>query len=306
MKNAISVVIPSYNHEKYIYDSVMSVVNQSVPPAEIVIVDDGSTDKTVDICKKISAQYPIVRIFEQENQGAHNALNRGIEMAQGEYIAILNSDDLFLLHKIKTCIQLIEDNPRIEFFVHSVDFIDENSRKLSRGIVIDWYNRALGFYRKSQLLGLSLLNENFVVTTSNMFFLKKFWEQATGFQPLRYCHDLEFLLAASRNVGKFVVQQQSLTQYRVHPTNTIKENIRRVRVEIAAVIAQAIIEGKRNLLDIEAPESLVLFRKFLRNKNLSDLVLFFIMQYLQSENKTTFYNNILPDRVKDNCAQLLD
>lgn len=306
MNNTISVVIPTYNHESYVYDSVMSVVSQSTLPLEIIIVDDGSTDKTVEICRKISLQYPFVHIFEQENKGAHNAINRGVGLARGKYIAILNSDDLFLSHKLETCAELIEKNPNVEVFVHAVDFIDEDNRILTKGIVVDWYKRAWDFYGKSQLLGLSLLNENFVVTTSNIVFLKKIWEQATGFQPLRYCHDLEFLLAASKNSDKFLVQNQKLIQYRVHASNTIKENVQRVRVEIAAVIAQAIVDREVSFIDSENSELIINFRKFLRNKNLSDLVLFLIVQYLRLGNKTAFYGNVMSDLVKDKYAQLLD
>ena len=69
----VSVVIPAYNHEKYIASSVESAVNQSFNPLEIIIINDGSTDNTGVICRKMSAEQPFVRLIEQENQGAHNA-----------------------------------------------------------------------------------------------------------------------------------------------------------------------------------------------------------------------------------------
>ncbi len=307
MRNTtLSVVIPAYNHENFLYDSVMSVINQSVPPAEIIIVNDGSTDNTTSICRELSTKYPIIRLIEQENMGAHNALNRGIEKAQSKYIAVLNSDDTFLPNKLESCLDLINDQPEVDFIVHTVLFIDEHSQQLTSGITVDWYKRAWEFYRNSQLLGLSLLNENFVVTTSNMVFSKLFWQKATGFQPLRYCHDLEFLLEANRNADNIAVLDQALIQYRTHPTNTIKEDIQRVRVEIAAVTAQAIVEGGPCFLDTDKITSISLFREFLRNKNLSDLALFLIMTFLNTSNKTTFYNKVLPDQNKDHYAQLLD
>jgi len=305
-KNNISIVIPAYNHERYIEEAIMSAVNQTVSGAEIVIVDDGSADRTRSVCMDLSRRFSQIRFVEQENQGAHIALNRGIALARGKFIAVLNSDDLFEVAKIEHCLSILDRNPNVEFIFGPVTFIDEKGRIQTSGVSTDWFRRALDFFYRSELLGLSLLNENFVVTTSNMVFSKKFWKSVMGFQPLRYCHDLEFLLEAARSVSCFVCPESIQVRYRVHHSNTIKEDVDQVRVEIASVIAQAIVEDKSKLIGTGEPRNLALFHEFLRNKNLSDLVLLLIMKYLEAENKTVFFEELMPNQKKKEYSVLFD
>ncbi len=89
----ISVVIPSYNHSSYIDKAVASVLNQTFDDLELIIVDDGSTDNTLEVLEAYSD--PRLKIFSQENQGAHAAINRALELAEGKLLAVLNSDDFY-------------------------------------------------------------------------------------------------------------------------------------------------------------------------------------------------------------------
>ena len=303
----ISVVIPSYNHGNYIESAVMSVIDQTVKNVEIVIVDDGSTDNSTTICKKLSRQHAQVKLFTQTNQGAHNAINYGVNLAKGEFIAVLNSDDLFERSKIEQCIDALNSNRNLEFVVGgAVLFIDEKGRIQNNGVSTEWHRRAVDFFDESGSLGLSLLNENFVVTTSNMVFSKRFWKEAAGFKSLRYCHDLEFLLEATRNTTVHVCRDNPQIRYRVHSQNTIKEDISKVRVEIASVVAQAICESGCALIGENSARNIQLFRKFLRNKNISDLVLFLIMKYLDAANNRSYYEDIFQDENKIGYSVLLD
>jgi len=98
----ISVIIPAYNHEKYITEAISSVLNQSYHDLEIIIINDGSTDSTEQRILSIHDQR--IQYVSQKNSGAHSAINRGISLAQGEYITILNSDDLYLPQRLETCL----------------------------------------------------------------------------------------------------------------------------------------------------------------------------------------------------------
>lgn len=92
-ENRISVVIPVYNGEKYLKEALESVLNQFFKPYEVIVVDDGSTDRTADICKAFGEQ---VRYFKQENQGSGAARNLGASKATGHYLAFLDADDLWM------------------------------------------------------------------------------------------------------------------------------------------------------------------------------------------------------------------
>ena len=89
----ISVIMPIYNDEEKIYDSINSVLSQSLTDIELICVDDGSTDNSLRILKSLAEKDDRIRVFSQKNQGSGKARNKGISEAKGEYIAFLDSDD---------------------------------------------------------------------------------------------------------------------------------------------------------------------------------------------------------------------
>ncbi len=105
----VSIIIPAWNAEKYIKEAIDSALNQTHPNTEVIVVNDGSTDGTESILK--SYQNPKLRYFNQENQGLAGARNTGIKNSQGEYIALLDSDDIFLPSKVERQAEILEDNP---------------------------------------------------------------------------------------------------------------------------------------------------------------------------------------------------
>ncbi len=104
----ISVIIPAWNRVTLIARAIDSVLAQTRPVDEIIVVDDGSTDNTGDM---INRQFPHVRLLYQENKGVSTARNLGIKAAQGEWIAFLDSDDEWKPEKIDKQTKVIVDNP---------------------------------------------------------------------------------------------------------------------------------------------------------------------------------------------------
>ena len=95
----ISVIIPAYNHEKFVGAAIDSVLQQTWTDLELIIVDDGSTDSTADVIKGYDD--PRITYYYQENKDAYNTINRGIGLAKGDCIAILNSDDINKLNRLE-------------------------------------------------------------------------------------------------------------------------------------------------------------------------------------------------------------
>ena len=93
-KNRVSIIIPIYNVEGYISECIDSVLAQVISPYEIILIDDGSTDHTYDICKLYEKKYDNINLIYQENQGVAAARNRGIEEANGDWILFIDSDDI--------------------------------------------------------------------------------------------------------------------------------------------------------------------------------------------------------------------
>src|SRR5215472_561278 len=94
----ISVIIPAYNHARFLTPAIESVLSQTMEPSEIVVVDDGSTDETSSVLGTFGRQ---IRVVRQKNQGVAAARNRGAELATGEYLAFLDADDLWLPRKLE-------------------------------------------------------------------------------------------------------------------------------------------------------------------------------------------------------------
>ena len=111
MSPKVSVVMPVYNVEIYVAEAVTSVLSQTYENFELLIVDDGSTDASVDICNLIDD--PRIRLIRQANRGLAGARNTGIREARGDYIAFLDSDDLWAPEKLARHVAYLEANPEI-------------------------------------------------------------------------------------------------------------------------------------------------------------------------------------------------
>lgn len=107
---AFSVVIPAYNGERYIDVAIQSALDQSHPPQEIIVVDDGSADRTRQVAESFG---PRVTVITQENGGVAAARNAGVKAARGEWIALLDQDDYFLPQKLAQQAALIERDPQL-------------------------------------------------------------------------------------------------------------------------------------------------------------------------------------------------
>jgi glycosyltransferase involved in cell wall biosynthesis len=108
MRSTISCIVPVYNGARYVGEAIESILGQTLPPTEIIVVDDGSTDTTADVVKAFAAQVNYVR---QDNAGPASARNRGIGLASGRFLAFLDADDLWHKDKLARQMAALESNP---------------------------------------------------------------------------------------------------------------------------------------------------------------------------------------------------
>ncbi len=222
----ISVIIPAYNHESYIFDAVQSVLAQSFENVEIIAIDDGSTDNTLRELETISDQR--LTVYRQENQGAARAINRGISLARGEYITILNSDDVYHPRRLEAMSRYLDDNPETILISSLIQPIDASGKEVlpnsGYDYWLEWYDHALAALRSYPSASCALLSYNFVASTSNIFVRASGLANRAPFsEHLAYCHDYEFLLRTLCDESFHLVEEK-LLKYRLHPLNTIKEN----------------------------------------------------------------------------------
>jgi glycosyltransferase involved in cell wall biosynthesis len=218
MSAKIACVIPSYNHENYILEAIESVLCQSLPPARLIIIDDGSSDESV---KRISTiKDPRVHLVEQKNQGAHAALNRGLELAnECDFIAILNSDDRYHQARFARCVAYLERHPLIQLVCTRVRVINQSGLPVgARDSKQRRLDRIWAHLKKTTDLVPSLGYGNFTKTTSNFFFRAG---AILKFSSYRYAHDyFAALTLAFQDALGFI--HEELLDYRIHTTNTIK------------------------------------------------------------------------------------
>jgi len=224
---AVSVVMPAYNHEAFVGEAVASVLEGPWTDLELVVVDDGSADRTADVVAARSDDDRLV-LLRQSNRGAHAALNRGLETARGELVLILDSDDAFVPERIGKCVDRLRSDPGISVVSSWLEVVDAGGASL--GVKHGWADLppwpapAPGPHLSD--LGdprLAMLETNFVATTSNLAFRRSLvTRHGLRFRDLRYCHDWDFLLAACA-LGRLALLEEPLVRYRVHGGNTIRE-----------------------------------------------------------------------------------
>lgn len=121
-----SVVIPLYNKEHYIAGTLRSVLTQTFPDYEVIVVDDGSTDHSLQACKTVQSDK--IRVVQQVNQGVSAARNKGIELAAGEYICFLDADDTWHPDYLQNIETIVQKYPQSDIFVTAYRIIYANGR----------------------------------------------------------------------------------------------------------------------------------------------------------------------------------
>jgi len=124
----VSVVIPAFNGAAYIGETIASILAQTYRPIEVLVVDDGSTDRTAEIVQRFGEP---VRYLRQENAGTAAARNRAVAESRGEFIALLDQDDLWVPHKLERQIPRFAEDPRIGLVFAGIEFFDTHSGEIT-------------------------------------------------------------------------------------------------------------------------------------------------------------------------------
>jgi glycosyltransferase involved in cell wall biosynthesis len=127
MRPKVSVVIPSYNHEKYIRECLESILSQDYENLEVIVVEDGSTDSSVNILMEFGSR---IKLVIQKNQGQAVARNNGIKLAQGSLIAFLDSDDMYVPGKIECQVRKFEEDSSTTLVYTNYFVIDSNGKEI--------------------------------------------------------------------------------------------------------------------------------------------------------------------------------
>lgn len=216
----LAVIIPSYNHARYIGAALESVLSQTRRPDRILVIDDGSKDGSVEVIRGFASRG--VECTAWENRGAHHTLNELVNRAAEDcdVISILNSDDHYHPQRFEKCLPLLERDAEAQVVTSGLRVIDENDGDLDpanpRAV---WFRAAWSLAAPDRDLCEWLGVANFPATTSNVI-ARAPWLKRFPFRPYRFNHDYYFL-AQSALRGGLRLHPEAMVNYRVHSTNTM-------------------------------------------------------------------------------------
>ena len=210
---SVSVIIPCYNGAEYIVSTIESVLNQAYEDFELIVIDDGSTDQTSEEINRV--QDKRLKYFRTENQGVSHARNYGIRESNGEFIALLDADDLYLETNLKQKIQFLNNHKDIGL-VHGSEMIFESVTETTKSIT-----KGLDGFVLPELLSL---DKKVIHSPSSVVFRKKLIDQAGSFdEQMSVAADWDMWVRLAR-ITNFGFIDKPLTKYRLHQ-NQMHSNI---------------------------------------------------------------------------------
>jgi len=211
-KPLVSVTVPCYNHEAYIEECILSIINQSYKNIELIVIDDGSKDRSPEILKRLQKQYGFILVF-QENQGVSKTLNRAVrQFATGKYLTGSASDDFLMPDKIEKQVKFLEENPDIDMIFGKVYLVDEKSQIIENKKIFE------PFVEPVKQIPFELLIENNRIPAPSIMMRRASWEKCGGYDENTIIEDFDLWLKIAYQ-GKIVFLNDYFAYYRWHWQN---------------------------------------------------------------------------------------
>ncbi|MBP0018240.1 MAG: glycosyltransferase [Cyanobacteria bacterium SBLK] len=263
----ISVVIPAYNAEKTIAKTIQSVLDQTFKDFEIIVINDGSSDRTLEIVESFVDSR--IQIYSYPNTGAAISRNRGISLASGEFLALLDADDLWTADKLTAQFQALQDYSEAGVAYSWTDYIDESDRFVRSGLHLSANGNVLP----------ELLVHNFLENGSNPLIRSPIIQEVGQFDPhLLASMDWDFYLRLA-NFCHFIVVPRPQVLYRIS-TTSITTDVRRQEKESLKVIEKAFQQ---------VPDSL----RLLKQKSLANLYKYLACKSLENPSRKNGISTLL-------------
>lgn len=241
--NLVSVLIPAYNHENYIQETIESIINQTYPNIELIILDDGSKDKTwekiTELKPKCENRFVKIHFETKQNEGTCITLNKLLKLSSGEFVYIIASDDLAKPQAIEKEVKFLQNNPDYALAVGDNEYVDSMGKQifrtqkaftsniknakyktvkefLSSKLKIDFLSDDFGSYK-------TLYKENYI--PNGYLIRKNIFETIGNFTKNAPLEDFWLMLQISK-YKKMKYIDEILFSYRIHDTNTIGNSTR--------------------------------------------------------------------------------
>lgn len=235
-KALVSIIICVYNGEKYIEPCLKSALSQTYPNIEIIVVDDGSTDRTGQIVKN----YSQIKYIYQKNKGIAEARNTGLNHCMGEYIAWLDADDLYLPDKVQEQVQFLQQNQDIDCVYNDVFLIDTDD-KVIKELKCDYT------YLDPNDFLAQLLFRQVIPCMPSIMYRRKCFENLRFLPDMKYAEDYWMSIELAQRF-RFGYLDKILYKYRRHDSNLTNNRAKQEEMEIK-VIQDLGVEKIKNIVE---------------------------------------------------------
>ncbi len=243
----ISVIIPAYNSSKTILSTIKSVLNQTFSDFELIIINDGSTDSTLEVIRNVLDSR--IKIFSYPNNGVAVSRNQGIKNASGELIAFLDADDLWTPDKLELQLKALKNNPNAALAYSWTDFIDENGQIVNTGMRTVINGNAY----------TELLKSNFLQNGSNPLIHKYVLDRIGGFdESLPAAQDWDLYLRLGFHYEFLCVPCPQIL-YRVS-SDSMSANVSRLENSCLKVLEQAYARAPKSLHHLKKESFSILYK----------------------------------------------
>jgi teichuronic acid biosynthesis glycosyltransferase TuaG len=226
----VSVIMPAFNVEKYIAESIQSVIAQTHRRWELIVIDDGSTDATADVVQGFASSDSRIRLVSQQNQKVAKARNAGLRQSEGELTAFLDSDDLWVKEKLELQVKALKENAADLVFSDGFVFHDNNvfDESLTFATLVG------GFDGAEMYTDLMLMNR---IPTLSVLTRRKVLDEVAGFDETRDrgVEDYDLWLRIARCGYRFYGMRERLVRYRVRSDSMSRQTVDMLKSEVAVV-----------------------------------------------------------------------
>ena len=207
----VSVIMPSYNHEKFISEAIESVLGQTFRDLELIIIDDRSRDNSQQIIDEFAQKdNRIKKIFHMENLGIAKTINEGMKNSTGKYIALIASDDMWIREKLEKQLEILEADENLVVWCNSA-IIDSNSN-LTGEITSEKYKNATPHgYVFEEIVNSWLSGSGIIMKRENI-------QDMRYSENLKYLNDTQFYADLAYRY-QFYYMREALSKYRLHGDN---------------------------------------------------------------------------------------
>jgi alpha-1,3-rhamnosyltransferase len=245
----VTVIIPSYNHRAYVADAISSVLAQTYPAVELIVIDDGSSDGSAEIIAALAEHHDFTFIRNERNIGLNSTLTAAFGCARGEYIGTLASDDLYASEKVERQVTFLQDHGLDGVYASGFKLFDDGRKELINQKIVERH-----FLAGTILQHIYISDSDGPLMQSGLFSA----EMVRAIDPVRrhYKSDDHMFMIKALEGYRIGYMPEALFYYRVHETNTHRNHWRTfaMRTEIAASLTPERLRPKflANILHSQA------------------------------------------------------